>query len=166
MAIIKNGRINLWNAVKKQFEVVHPETEVERITDFADGIVLKLALTSAMTAVTALQTDSWFGKLLKMVLKASGVRYNIANNGYICFGSFFGGLIIQWGSFGPVDNESFIILPISATPIKVVVVDMARNGIPLCMSTSGYAVGKFKVVGVRVDQSLSPLWGHWIAVCN
>lgn len=72
----------------------------------------------------------------------------------------------QWGSFGPVDNESFIILPISATPIKVVVVDMARNGIPLCMSTSGYAVGKFKVVGVRVDQSLSPLWGHWIAVCN
>lgn len=72
----------------------------------------------------------------------------------------------QWGSFGPVDNESFIILPISATPIQVVVVDMARNGIPLCMSTSSYAVGKFKVVGVRVDQSLSPLWGHWIAVCN
>lgn len=96
MAIIKNGRINIWNAVKKQFEVMHPETETARITDFADGIVQKLALTSAMTAVTALQTDSWFGKLLKMALTASGVRYNIAQNGYVCFGSFFGGLIVQW----------------------------------------------------------------------
>lgn len=98
MAIIKNGRINIWNAVKKQFETVHPETETARITDFADGIVQKLALTSAMTAVTALQTDSWFGKLLKMALTASGVKYNIAQNGYVCFGSFFGGLIIQWGT--------------------------------------------------------------------
>lgn len=96
MAIIKNGRINIWNAVKKQFEVVHPETETARITDFEDGIVQKLALTSAMTAVTALQTDSWFGKLLKMALTASGVRYNIAQNGYVCFGSFLGGLIVQW----------------------------------------------------------------------
>lgn len=97
MAIIKNGRINIFNAVKKQFETVHPETETARITDFADGIVQKLALTSAMTAVTALQTDSWFGKLLKMALTASGVKYNIAQNGYVCFGSLFGGLIIQWG---------------------------------------------------------------------
>lgn len=97
MGIIKNGRIRIWNAVKKQYEVVHPETEVARITDFADGIVRKLALTSAMTAVTALQSDSWFGKLLKMALTASGVKYSIAQNGYVCLGSLFGGLIIQWG---------------------------------------------------------------------
>ena len=63
MALISGGRINIWNVVKKQFEVVHPETETARITDFADGIVQKLALTSTMTAVTALQTDSWFGRL-------------------------------------------------------------------------------------------------------
>ena len=120
MAIISGGRLNIWNAVKKQFEVVHPETEVARITDFADGIVQKLALTSAMTAVTALQTDSWFGKLLKMALTASGVKYSIAQNGYVCLGSLFGGLIIQWGF--QQENKEFSlpltmksILPFTAT---------------------------------------------------
>lgn len=117
MALVKNGRINIWNTVKKQFEVVHPETETARITDFADGIVQKLALTSAMTAVTALQTDSWFGKLLKMALTASGVKYNIDKNGYICFGSLFGGLIIQWG-YSLKGNVTF---PISYTKCKQIV---------------------------------------------
>ena len=118
MELVKNGRINIWSAVKKQFEVVHPETEVARITDFADGIVQKLALTSAMTAVTALQTDSWFGKLLKMVLNASGVKYNIATNGYVCLGSFFGGLIIQWGNVGMgSDYYCNWVLPLAVTRV-------------------------------------------------
>lgn len=126
MAIIKNGRINIWNAVKKQFEVVHPETETARITDFADGIVQKLALTSAMTAVTALQTDSWFGKLLKMALTASGVRYNIADNGYICFGSFFGGLIIQWGET-PVPSGYCAVATLPITAKTLIAVGIGSN---------------------------------------
>ena len=69
----------------------------EKISDFADDIIKKLALTTTISAITALTTDSWFGQLLKMVLTASGVRYLAAQNGYICFGSFFGNLIIQWG---------------------------------------------------------------------
>lgn len=113
MAIIKNGRINIWNAVKKKFETVHPETETARITDFAEGIVHKLALTSAMTAVTALQKDSWFGNLLKMALTASGVKYNIAQNGYICFGDLFGGLIIQWGFLKSESTGVHVDFPIS-----------------------------------------------------
>lgn len=112
MAIISGGRINIWNAVKKQFEVVHPETEVARITDFADGIVQKLALTSAMAAITELQKDSWFGKLLKMALTASGVKYSIAENGYVCLGDLFGGLIIQWGYY-QVNAGQYLAFPIS-----------------------------------------------------
>ena len=142
MAIIKNGRINIWNAVKKQFEVVHPETETARITDFADGIVQKLALTSAMTAVTALQTDSWFGKLLKMALTASGVKYNIAQNGYVCFGSLFGGLIIQWGTSMTRTN---LILPISFTPFAAV----------------ASHEGTDPAINIIVYKNLRKLWDNW-----
>uniref|UniRef100_UPI00307708C9 phage tail-collar fiber domain-containing protein n=1 Tax=Megasphaera sp. TaxID=2023260 RepID=UPI00307708C9 len=69
----------------------------EKIANLGDDIIKKMALTTAITAISALTTDSWFGQLLKMVLTASGVRYLAAQNGYICFGSFFGNIIIQWG---------------------------------------------------------------------
>lgn len=69
----------------------------EKIATLGDDIIKKLALTTTITAIKALETNSWFGQLLKMVLTASGVRYLATQNGYICFGSFFGNLIIQWG---------------------------------------------------------------------
>ena len=68
----------------------------EKIADFGNDIIKNMALTTVISAITALETNSWFGQLLKMVLTASGVKYNIAQNGYVCLGSFFGGLIIQW----------------------------------------------------------------------
>lgn len=70
----------------------------EKIANLGDDIIKKMALTTAITAISALTTDSWFGQLLKMVLTASGVRYLAEQNGYICLGSFFGNIIIQWGS--------------------------------------------------------------------
>jgi hypothetical protein len=86
----------------------------EKISDFADDIIKKLALTTAITAITALETGSWFGQLLKMVLTASGVKYNIAQNGYVCLGSFFGGLIIQWGwMLGEGAGDRYATFPIA-----------------------------------------------------
>ena len=76
----------------------------EKITDFGNDLIKNLALTTAISAITALETNSWFGQLLKMVLTASGVKYNIAQNGYVCLGDFFGGLIIQWGTYNVICN--------------------------------------------------------------
>lgn len=67
----------------------------EKIANLGDDIIKKMALTTAITAISALTTDSWFGQLLKMVLTASGVRYLAEQNGYICLGSFFGNIIIH-----------------------------------------------------------------------
>lgn len=90
----------------------------EKIENLGDDIVKKLALTTTISAVTALQTNSWFGQLLKLVLNASGMKYLIAQNGYICFGSLFGGLILQWGIIyqGPTNTEVSrkITMPLSS----------------------------------------------------
>lgn len=89
----------------------------EKVSELGDDIIKKLALTSAITAVTAMQTNSWFGQLLKMVLNASGVKYNIAQNGYVCLGSFFGGLIMQWGS----NDHGWVTFPIAFNSFRKII---------------------------------------------
>lgn len=89
----------------------------EKVSELSDDIIKKLALTSAITAVTAMQTNSWFGQLLKMVLNASGVKYNIAQNGYVCLGSFFGGLIMQWGS----NEHGWVTFPIAFNSFRKII---------------------------------------------
>ncbi len=85
----------------------------EKIENLGNDIVKKLALTTTISAVTALQTNSWFGQLLKLVLTASGVKYLIDTNGYICFGEFFGGLIIQWGNGELNGTSTELTLPLA-----------------------------------------------------
>ena len=95
MSVLKSI-LHHWNSTSKAYDTLHPETEVGQITDFGKGLLNQLAATTAQSVISALQTNSWFGQLLKLVLSASGVKYSIATNGFVCLGSFFGGLIIQW----------------------------------------------------------------------
>lgn len=96
MSILKSI-MHHWNKTTKSYDTLHPETESAQITDWHSGIMASLASTTLGTVVSAVTTDSVLGKLIKLLLNASGVKYLIDTNGYICFGEFFGGLIIQWG---------------------------------------------------------------------
>ena len=90
--------------------------DYEKTSSLANDIITKLAQTTAVSIVNALQTGSWFGQLLKLVLSASGVKYLIDTNGYICFGSFFGNAIIQWVTENKVLGNSegaYVMLPIT-----------------------------------------------------
>lgn len=121
MSILKSI-LHHYNKTSASYDTLHPETEVAQITDFADGIVSKLAATTAISAISALQTDSWFGKMMKWVLDASGVKYLIDTNGYVCFGSLFGGLIIQWGTAPwAAAKTAQAVFPISFTNTNYVI---------------------------------------------
>ena len=107
----------------------HPQTESGAITDWHESVIGSLASKVLPTVVSELTTDSVLGKLMKMLLNASGVKYSIGTNGYVCLGSFFGGLIIQWGKFntGTGTSKGKITLPLSASIILITLQHYGRS---------------------------------------
>ena len=127
-----NGKINTHNSSGAAHSTLF--NQCEKTSSLANDIVTKLAQTTAISVISALQTNSWFGQLLKLVLNASGMKYLIAQNGYICFGSFFGGLIIQWVTLTVQSGKTTasVALPIafSSITIKYVGSRTADNAVP------------------------------------
>ena len=107
MSVLKSI-LHHWNSTSKAYDTLHPETEAAQVTDWHESIIGSLASKVLPTVVSELTTDSVMGKLMKMLLNASGVKYSIDTNGYVCLGSFFGGLIIQWVK-GKFTKESSIM---------------------------------------------------------
>ncbi len=96
MGILK-GILHHWNKTSSAYDTIHPETEVAQVTDWNKGIVNTLASTGLSSLVNVLSSDSLLALLIKKVFDATGVKYSLRQNGYVCFGSLVGNLIIQWG---------------------------------------------------------------------
>jgi hypothetical protein len=75
------------------------------VQKFVTTMVFKLISKLAGTEETGVSSSGSF----------LGVNWLIAQNGYICLGKLFGGLIIQWGSFSGNGNGFEVNFPISFT---------------------------------------------------
>lgn len=76
----------------------------------------------------------------------------------------------QWGSVDNAPVNSYVTLPISATPLAVVANDIDPNKSPLILTTSNYQNGRFMIDGLRVRTGniteITNIWGKWIAICE
>lgn len=132
MSILK-GIMHHWNKTKNDYDVIHPETDYKKITDWNEGIVATLASTALGTLVSTLTSDSLLATMIQKVLTATGVKYNIAQNGYVCFGSLFGGLIIQWGAMTEETSTSFNVnLNVTMNVMCAIPYDISSNPSSIC----------------------------------
>ena len=88
--------LHRWNKTSKDYDTLHPETEVDQITDFGPGIINQLASSALKDTITEISSDSLLSKMVGLVLQASGVKYLTGQNGYLFFGNFMGDIGIQW----------------------------------------------------------------------
>ena len=70
-----------------------------------ESIASLLGISSATTDNIKSKIKSWAQEQIESWLETLGIRYNIAQNGYICLGKLFGDAIIQWGNIGFVSPE-------------------------------------------------------------
>jgi hypothetical protein len=106
MSVLKSI-FHRYNKTAKDYDTLHPETEHAQVTDFGQGVIAHLASNVLTSTISSITSDSLMAKLVKLVFNATGVQYNIAQNGYVKFGDLFGGLIIQWGNVNTINTNTF-----------------------------------------------------------
>lgn len=156
MSILK-GILHHWNKTNSAYDTIHPETEVAQVTDWNTGIVNTLASTALGTLVNTLTSDSLLATMIQKVLTATGVKYSMGQTGYICFGSLFGGLIIQWG-FPTINGATPFSWPIAFTSFVAGLSAFARDQVALKLEhVSFYDCTNDSVMLYAEDSTLGPV---------
>ena len=96
------------------------------------------------------------------LLEVLGVRYSIEENGYICFGSLFGGLIIQWGRTSSTDyyNPTMTSFPIAFPNKAFCLVTNLENG----GSDTNWSGNIKNNSQFWIYSDARPNYGDWVAI--
>ena len=70
----------------------------DKIKSYGKEVIQEVfGIASATTDNIKSKVKEWAQEQIETWLESQGIRYNIAQNGYICLGHFLGDAIVQWG---------------------------------------------------------------------
>ena len=108
-----------------------------------ESIASVFGISSATTDNIKSKIKSWAQEQINSWLETLGIRYNIAQNGYICLGKLFGDAIIQWGfSWYAANNGEEVIkvtLPVSFSQ-KAFISQLTNYDYTILGETHGLAI--------------------------
>lgn len=142
----------------------------DKIKSYGKEVIQEVfGIASATTDNIKSKVKEWAQEQIETWLESQGIRYNIAQNGYICLGHFLGDAIIQWGI-----NKAGLETPI---PFNISFRKTARViAIPNVLSTAllgacvQYINDKASVNNAILDikaldgTSLNNLYVQWFAI--
>ena len=81
-------------------ETVTKDTIKNQVKTYTKEVIKELlGITETTTEKIKAKILEWVQEQINTWLETLEIRYNIAQNGYVCLGILFGGLILQWGMF-------------------------------------------------------------------
>ena len=118
---------------------------------------------------------AFFDKLVVKTLEVAGVRYNLEENGYICFGALFGGFIMQWGvrdagvGWQQDEKGAYVDIPYNiaqTTLVRPIAAHYGDDGDNLLSFIAGWHANenttmRFRRVNIKGTQAYGSL--QWIA---
>ena len=116
-----------------------------------ESIASVFGVASATTDNIKNKVKEWALEKINEWIETLGIRYNIAQNGYICLGKLFGDAIIQWGLIGKEGDIVEVILPINANIQTIAGTDYNEYNDPCILSFYNITNNSFKCSGVRLD---------------
>lgn len=104
------------NLINRLFETVSATKENVKnsIKNWCKETIAELfGIVSATTDNLKTKIKEWALEQIEEWLESQGIRYNMAQNGYLCLGHFLGDAIIQWGNINNESGASTLTFPIT-----------------------------------------------------
>ena len=124
-------------------------------------------IVSATTDNLKTKIKEWALEQIEEWLESQGIRYNMAQNGYLCLGHFLGDAIIQWGVISTKANANTPIIFQVNFKINYIILAMHLGISPLLIAEeyTAHALSSTRIIAQNTQGVTNANWSiYWFTI--